>query len=231
MLEEAITTAKTAATTPTTAGEPTHRPLELKPATKPAPAKPPSKPTKTQPSKIEVSPPPPPLPAADFTKNHWQVAFNNAVTKGRLEVITNGGRVDIVTDEYVIEVDRISKYNEGILQALRYAEGTGLKAGLALYIDGDEDAFEKYADAVEACDHYRIKLWLINSHVSVQDLVNLKSTPRPEIDRSNDTVAPMYWLNSNSGERHNKSCRYFGNTVSGRYCGENEGRACSTCGG
>lgn len=40
-----------------------------------------------------------------------------------------------------------------------------------------------------------------------------------------------YWLNSSTGQRHNKSCRYFGRTKRGRYCGANEGDPCGICGG
>lgn len=40
-----------------------------------------------------------------------------------------------------------------------------------------------------------------------------------------------YWLNTNSGVRHNSSCQHYGNTQSGRYCGPGEGRACKICGG
>ncbi len=40
-----------------------------------------------------------------------------------------------------------------------------------------------------------------------------------------------YWLNTNSGVRHNPSCRWYGNTNSGDYRGANAGRACKLCGG
>ncbi|MEQ8789887.1 MAG: thermonuclease family protein [Pirellulaceae bacterium] len=40
-----------------------------------------------------------------------------------------------------------------------------------------------------------------------------------------------YWLNTSTGARHNSSCRWFGNTKQGRYCGPNEGDACGMCGG
>lgn len=43
--------------------------------------------------------------------------------------------------------------------------------------------------------------------------------------------APEYWLNTATGVRHNRSCRYFEDTKSGRRCGPDEGRACKKCGG
>lgn len=40
-----------------------------------------------------------------------------------------------------------------------------------------------------------------------------------------------YWLNTSSGTRHNRGCRYYFNTKRGRACGPNDGRACGKCGG
>ncbi len=40
-----------------------------------------------------------------------------------------------------------------------------------------------------------------------------------------------YWINTNSGVRHNSSCRWFGSTKHGYFADEKEGRACKKCGG
>lgn len=40
-----------------------------------------------------------------------------------------------------------------------------------------------------------------------------------------------YWLNTNSGVRHNRGCRWYGNTKKGYYTNEKVGRACGLCGG
>ena len=40
-----------------------------------------------------------------------------------------------------------------------------------------------------------------------------------------------YWLNTSTGVRHNKSCKYFMNTRRGRFCGPDDGRPCGECGG
>jgi hypothetical protein len=40
-----------------------------------------------------------------------------------------------------------------------------------------------------------------------------------------------YWLNTNSGVRHNKNCIYYHNTKYGRTCCPNEGRSYGICGG
>ncbi len=40
-----------------------------------------------------------------------------------------------------------------------------------------------------------------------------------------------HWLNTGSGVRHNKRCRWFSNTKRGKLAGPNGGRACGNCGG
>jgi hypothetical protein len=52
------------------------------------------------------------------------------------------------------------------------------------------------------------------------------STPMAE-----EAKEATYWLNTATGVRHNRNCRYFGKTKQGRPCKANEGRACKLCGG
>lgn len=177
-----------------------------------------------------AKPPAAPAKSVSFTENQWQVAFNNKVARGKLEVASGGGRVDIVNDSHAIEVDKVSKWKQGLAQAERYAEATGKKAGLALYIDGETDGFEIFKEAKETCEDRGITVWLINSHVSVNDLVAL-SAPEAQKAKKLTAVDGTHWINSSSSVRHNRSCRWFGNTTSGRMGGSDEGRACGTCGG
>jgi endonuclease YncB( thermonuclease family) len=44
-------------------------------------------------------------------------------------------------------------------------------------------------------------------------------------------AALTHWLNTDSGVRHNSSCRYYRATREGRPCAGNVGRACGICGG
>lgn len=51
-----------------------------------------------------------------------------------------------------------------------------------------------------------------------------------------DSVAAVaaevrFWLNTDSGIRHNAKCKHFGSTKIGRYCKPSEGKACKLCGG
>jgi len=186
-----------------------------------------------------------------ITENHWQVALNKKAFNGKLEVTVSTGRVDIVTDSLVIEVDKASKYQEGIEQALKYAKATEKKPVLALYIDGEKDGYELLQQADNLCKEKGVTLLLANSYVSVNDLIELiseagvgptaESKPLPIVKTNNDSqLVPnttnnqdselKYWITNSSGVRHNSSCRYYMNS-NGRKCSKNEGRACKICGG
>lgn len=46
-----------------------------------------------------------------------------------------------------------------------------------------------------------------------------------------DKKGKTYWINSKTMKRHNKSCRWYGNTKSGYYTDKKVGSACGICGG
>ena len=220
-----------------------------------------------------------------FEEGDWQVAFNNKVTHGKLEVATPTGRIDILTDTHVIEVDHARNYRAGIKQALQYAGATRKKPGLAIVMDGTQDTLQAVEAAKKLCQESDVSFWLINEYVSVNELAELKpqkamatrqqtpSAPQSETNQTTriptnasvtvtdpadqkpqqtlaaqsqssptsqieTTPAPKtqtyeqgYWLNSATDVRHNRSCRWFGNTTTGKPCGPDQGRACKECGG
>ena len=180
-----------------------------------------------------------------FEESDWQVAFNNKVTHGKLEVETPTGRIDVLTDTHVIEVDHARNYRAGIKQALQYAGATKKKPGLAIIMDGTQDTFQAVEAAKKLCAESDVAFWLINEYVSVNDLAEQKPQKAtavqpqmpssPQIEKKPaaqaQDIEQGYWLNSKSGVRHNRSCRWFGNTTNGKPCGPNEGRACKQCGG
>ena len=49
--------------------------------------------------------------------------------------------------------------------------------------------------------------------------------------QSQNTIQPIYWLNTSSNVRHNRSCKWYNNTKRGRPCTKSEGKACGICGG
>lgn len=56
------------------------------------------------------------------------------VVGGRKEVVIPNGRIDVVTEDFAMEVDFIQKWHEGIGQALHYASATGKRPSLALIV-------------------------------------------------------------------------------------------------
>ena len=177
------------------------------------------------------------LPAASqpvqITENHWQVALNNKFFHGTLEVSVSTGRVDIATETLVVEVDKVSKYTEGIQQALKYAQATGKTPVLALYIDGEKNGYELLQQADKLCKEKGVTLLLANCYVSVNDLITLVSVANSGSSDSGVSATKgdsNYWITISSGVRHNSSCRYYMNS-NGRKCTKSEGRACKICGG
>jgi len=72
--------------------------------------------------------------SGSLRERDWQVAANDQYFKGRLEVVNFGGRCDIVTDEYAIEVDPIERADKAVEQANRYASALSLKPAIAVYV-------------------------------------------------------------------------------------------------
>ena len=170
--------------------------------------------------------------AQSINESDWHVAFNNKVLKGRVEVVLSSGRADIVTRDDAVEVDKASKFQEGIEQALRYAKASNKKPGLALYLDGELLGQNFINLAKEACENKNIRFWFINEHVSVDYLIKQKGLTLPSVKpRSIDATAPLrHWITLSSGVRHNKSCRWFKRS-NGRLAKAGEGRACKICEG
>ncbi len=104
------------------------------------------------------------------SERDFQVAFNEQFFNGagKLEVPVKFGRVDILTDDYAIEVDRLSKFHEGIGQALHYATETGKKPGLAIFIVKPEKKHKKKLRYIfNLCSFLDIKIWYINKELEI----------------------------------------------------------------
>lgn len=85
------------------------------------------------------------------------------------------------------------------------------------------DFFPRLPDNVEEQLESRMELdkWFTGSepaHVSDQ-----KAAARPN--------TRQFWLNTDTGIRHNQDCRYFKTGKHGRSCGKNEGKPCRFCNG
>jgi len=60
---------------------------------------------------------------------------------GQIEKRIEGGRIDVLTDQYAIEVEFPHKWHEGLGQSLHYANATGKQGMLAIiaYAQGEDN--------------------------------------------------------------------------------------------
>lgn len=71
---------------------------------------------------------------------------------GETEVKVDGGRIDILTDDYAIEVERAHNWKNGIGQSLWYAYQKNRKAKIILLVEGesqDEIYFQMLNSVIE----------------------------------------------------------------------------------
>jgi hypothetical protein len=99
--------------------------------------------------------------SADAPESHWSEALA-AVLGGQTEVATQYGRVDVMTDRFAIEVDRLAKWHEAIGQASHYSHTSNKRAAAAIIIL-PTDSLEKIPLIEETCLSKGIKLILLQT--------------------------------------------------------------------
>jgi len=162
--------------------------------------------------------------SADDPESRWRDELARVVN-GRKEVTVTGGRVDVLTAEMAIELDRLHKWHEGIGQVLHYATLTRKTPVLALmaYARTPQNlrtnTLRRLALVEKTCRAHGIRL-----------LVLLPQQPRHDAADQPAGTRPKYWLNLRTGVRHRPGCRFYRNTEEGRFCGPDEGRPCALCG-
>lgn len=166
------------------------------------------------------------LSTPSFSQNYEADFVKIIVDKigGKTEVPVQSGRVDILTDEYAIEVEHANKWKQSIGQAMWYGFQTEKKPGIILIIKNKSQL--KYAIQLEsALRNYglidKITVWRYPMDIFEEG---------EQINYSQPAVNFTYWMTSSSKKRHNKSCRYFNNS-NGSACEADEGIACKVCGG
>ena len=119
----------------------------------------------------------------------------------------------------------------------------GVNANLQFVRQGLAWHFKKYSDDQELAQAEidaraaRSGLWSGFDPMPPWEYRTLKKTPQGIMGSplagsdSSGATATGFWLNTSSNVRHNSSCRWFGKTNRGRYCGPNDGKACGDCEG
>jgi len=107
------------------------------------------------------------LRIADATQErNWSAALASLLF-GQTEVPVEGGRVDVLTEHYAIEVDRLEKWHEAIGQAAHYGLKTKRIPAAALMVPPDswpisETTRAKLLLIDETCTKQGIKLVLLH---------------------------------------------------------------------
>lgn len=137
---------------------------------------------------------------------------------GRLEVPVSHGRVDLMTEDYAIEVELAPEWKESIGQALWYGLQSNKKPGIVIVMRQRSDY--KYVQMLYSTLRY----------AGIQNSIKVWVWPIDFDDTTPVTTVPGYWLSKNSKVRHNSHCRWY-QVSRGRPCSQAEGRPCGICGG
>ena len=152
----------------------------------------------------------------------------NLTLQGEREVKIDGGRVDILTDTYAVEVERAHKWKNSIGQALWYALNTNKTPGIVLILENDTE-YKYFIMLSTALDYAglrdKVKIWQFP-----QDFPEAAAAYRATLPEEVPDPNAKYWKSTYSDKRHNESCEYFENS-NGGYCKKTEGIACRKCGG
>lgn len=156
-------------------------------------------------------------------------AYINLLAKelgGQTEVTVPNGRVDILTDDYAIEVERADKWKNSIGQALWYAQQTNKKPGIIIILESPEDF--KHFQRLNSSLAYaglaqRVTTWIYPN--DFQSRLSSESSEPKELPSGTKTA---YWLTKSSKKRHRSNCKWYENSI-GRYCTADEGIAAGCC--
>lgn len=167
---------------------------------------------------------------AQKTEREYSQIINCAMG-GISETGVINGRVDILTDDYAIEIDFANKWKESIGQALWYSLQTNRKPGIILILRTQKDwkYFQQLNSAIAhggMTEQFKVWAYPNDFEGKIEGCKTAFFARKPVVPDG-----AKYWLNLGSNSRHNKSCTYFNNTKRGRFCTAEEGKACGKCGG
>jgi hypothetical protein len=168
---------------------------------------------------------------ANAQPESWYAERIASALHGTTEYPVENGRVDVVTNDYAIEVKRADDWKHAIGQSLWYALQTNKKPGIVLIVL-DENDWKMGIRLNSTLQHAgladKVKVWYYPADFQDGNATTLKQEFQQA--KKSDPRATNYWLSSNSGVRHNSRCQWY-ETSKGKYCTVSEGRACGKCGG
>ncbi|HMQ08563.1 MAG TPA: CRISPR-associated endonuclease Cas6 [Saprospiraceae bacterium] len=162
----------------------------------------------------------------------WYVREVARQMGGETEVRMEGGRADVVTGEYAIEVEFARLWKQSIGQSLWYALQLNKKPGIVLVMRSLDD--RKYGLMLQSALDYaglseKVAVWFYPEDFG-GTLSSENTADMIPLLHNVDADCP-YWLNTGTGVRHNRDCSNFANTKNGRCAEKDDGRECGKCGG
>lgn len=98
---------------------------------------------------------------AEAKRKHPEKWYQQQFCDGLQEVrLSDGTRVDCLTDEYAVEFDFANKWAEAIGQSLHYARMSGKKPGIVLIAESKKD-WKYLLISSRLCEIYGITLWVV----------------------------------------------------------------------
>lgn len=148
---------------------------------------------------------------------------------GELEESIPNGRIDILTDQYAIEVEFAAKWKNSIGQALWYALNTQHQPAIILILESRED--NRLAIMLESTLTYagleHVQVWKYPTDFPTLNIDQAMESFRQErLQGAGQKTA--FWLTINSNKRHKESCSQYEHS-NGRYCREDEGTPAGCC--
>jgi len=164
---------------------------------------------------------------AQTTESDYQYLIHQQLG-GQREYKVESGYVDILTEDYAIEVKFANKWKHAIGQALWYALQTNKKAGIVLVKKKETDY--KYVIQLGSALSYAGLDSLVKVWVWPDDFDNTENSWQNAISPDQESSSGQYWITKSSKIRHNSRCGNFENT-NGKHCSATDGVACKRCGG
>jgi hypothetical protein len=151
---------------------------------------------------------------------------------GIREYPVENGRVDILTDQYAIEVEWAYNWKQSIGQALWYGLQTNRKPGIILLMKDIND--RKHGIRLQSAIDYagltnQIKVWFYPEDFGgiFEDMYKRSG----KLNDGKQTNLGNYTVNKNSKVRHNSLCAHFNCKNCVPSGPDDGGKACGKCGG
>jgi len=103
-------------------------------------------------------------------EKYYQRYANEAFFGGSIEEKIKGARIDIVTDDFAIEVDFARKQYEAIGQSLYYSMISKKRPAIILITENHRRDLKHILRCKTVCKKYDIKLWIINKKMELKEI-------------------------------------------------------------